>query len=84
MQIGDPPFLRLRNRNLLGFQAIFPQMVYDSRSFRPGFFACCRSTVMRYLIAVLTLGLTACSSVSVDDYRDRRLLFHLSSSLRVH
>ncbi len=28
MQIGDPPFLRVRNnRNLIGFQAIFPQMV---------------------------------------------------------
>jgi hypothetical protein len=28
MQIGDPPFLGVRNnRNLIGFQAIFPQMV---------------------------------------------------------
>ncbi|HCG94748.1 MAG TPA: hypothetical protein DEX20_03885 [Halieaceae bacterium] len=28
IQIGDPPFLRVRNnRNLMGFQAIFPQMV---------------------------------------------------------
>ena len=31
---------------------------------------------MRHLIAVLfTLGLTACSSVSVDDYRDRQPAF---------
>ena len=31
---------------------------------------------MRHFIAVLfTLGLTACSSVSVDDYRDRQPRF---------
>ena len=40
---------------------------------------------MRHLITVLfTLGLTACSSVSVEDYRDRQPAFHPSNSLLVH